>query len=278
MTASPRILVAEDEPLLATHLLKLLQQAWPAALLLPVAPHGQAALEQALSDLPEVLFLDIQMPGLTGLALIEPLLDAWPETRPLPLIVYVTAYDQYAVSAFERAAVDYLLKPITLERLQQTVGRLQSQLGLQEQARRQTPEDARTSSLMQLSMAQIQQWQQLWQPASGNTQPLLRYISASVGKQTHLIPIEDVLYFEAADKYVRVVTQQNETLIRTPLKDLLPQLDAAQFWQIHRAVVVQAAAISHTLRDENGKLTLSLKQRPERLPVSRLYAERFKSM
>ncbi|RCS57519.1 LytR/AlgR family response regulator transcription factor [Parvibium lacunae] len=278
MTATPRILVAEDEPLLATHLLKLLQQAWPAALLLPVAPHGHAALEQALSDLPEVLFLDIQMPGLTGLALIEPLLDGWPETRPLPLIVYVTAYDQYAVSAFERAAVDYLLKPITLERLQQTVGRLQSQLGLQEQARQQTPEDASTSSLMQLSMAQIQQWQQIWQPASSNGQPLLRYISASVGKQTRLIPIEEVLYFEAADKYVRVVTQQDETLIRTPLKDLLPQLDATQFWQIHRAIVVQAAAISHVQRDENGKLTLSLKQRPERLPVSRLYTERFKSM
>ena len=272
MTISPRILIAEDEPILATHLTQMLLQAWPTCVLLPIAPDGCAALEQARCHLPDVLFLDIQMPGISGLDVVEPLIEDWPNHRAFPLIVYVTAYDQYAVMAFERAAVDYLLKPVTAARLAQTVERLQARL----QERKVV--DINESWLP--SAQQIQQLQRLLFTNGNNIShpSYLQHITASVGKQTRLIPIAEVLYFETADKYIRVVTAREETLIRTPLKDLLPQLDPQQFWQIHRGIAVQALALSHVQRDEAGKMYLFLKDRPERLPVSRLYAERFRAM
>jgi DNA-binding LytR/AlgR family response regulator len=270
----PTALIAEDEPLLAAALQHELQRAWPELQLLPTAPHGLAAVELALQHGPDVLFLDVRMPGQTGLDAAAELAERWedeaPPGRAFPSLVFVTAYDQYAVQAFEAQAVDYLLKPVLPERLARTVQRLQQHM-LQTSAQAgPVPE------------ALLQQLQALLAPAPAAATPRLQIIQASAGSSLHMLPIGDVLVFEAADKYVRVLTAENanvpELLIRTPLKDLLPQLDPDAFWQIHRGTVVRASAIARVQRDEAGKLWLHLRQRPERWAISRLFAGRFKGM
>ncbi len=262
-------LIAEDEPLLATALQAELARAWPQLQIVARVGHGAAAVEQALALRPQVLFLDIRMPGQSGLEAAAELAEEWPGGVPFPALVFVTAYDQYAVQAFEAQAVDYLVKPVQAERLARTVQRVQALLG----QRMQAPADAPSDAALAHTMSQLRA---LLAPTA-SAEPL-RVIQASVGQQIRVVPVDDVVVFEAADKYVRVLTADSELLIRTPLKDLLPQLDASVFWQVHRGTVVRASAIHSVHRDEAGKLHLQLRQRSERWPVSRLYASRFRAM
>jgi len=265
-------LIAEDEPLLAADLQAELLRLWPALRIVASVTHGVAAVEQALALRPQVLFLDIRMPGLSGLEAAQALAEDWPDDgTPFPLIVFVTAYDQYALQAFEHAAVDYVLKPVQPERLAQTCARLQAVLRSRGEGL-PTPQPALEAAVEQLRglLGAVAQ-------AAPHTEPL-RVIQAGVGAAIHMVPIEQVLYFEAADKYVRVITADREHLIRTPLRELLPQLDPQRFWQIHRGTVVRGDAIATAVRDDAGKVVLTLAGHADRLTVSRLYAHRFKAM
>ena len=271
-------LIAEDEPLLAAALQAELARLWPELQVLASVGDGHSALAQALALQPDVLFFDIRMPGLSGLDAAAALADAWdtttPGAKPFPALVFVTAYDQYAVQAFEAQAVDYLLKPVQPERLMKTIQKLQQSLASKRPAA--TDFEATLTQLRSL----------LAMPSSASSPPSppnppapwLQHIQASVGSAIHLVPLPEVLYLEAADKYVRVLTAKREYLIRTPLKELLPQIDPARFWQIHRGTVVNHHCVESALRDDQGRLSLSLRGRPERLAVSRLFAHQFKAM
>ncbi len=263
-TTHPTALIAEDEPLLAQCLQQDLQTLWPELQVLAVAPHGQAAVEQALSLKPTICFLDIRMPGMTGLEAARAMAEDWPDEgqQALPLMVFVTAYDQYALQAFDQAAVDYVLKPVQIERLAQTVERLKSRLA-------QAPVE------MDQTLAQLRHLLTTQAPAAT---PPLRMLQAAVGSTIHMVPVDDVLFFEAADKYVRAVTAEKEHLLRISLRELLPQLDTNAFWQIHRGVIVRASGIERAVRDEVGKLTLHLRGSKEQLTVSRMYAHLFKGL
>jgi DNA-binding LytR/AlgR family response regulator len=227
---------------------------------------GAAAVQAALEHRPDILFFDIRMPGLGGLEAAAELADAWPHDVPFPALVFVTAYDQYAVQAFEAQAVDYVLKPVQPQRLARTVDKVKQVLAQREHQ----------GSDLEATLGQLRHLLQA-APAAA-PQPQLKVIQAGVGSSIRLVPVEEVLFFEAADKYVRVVCPDHEVLIRTPLKELVPQLDAQLFWQVHRGTVVRATAIESVHRDEAGKLHLALRGRKERLPVSRLYAHLFKAM
>jgi DNA-binding LytR/AlgR family response regulator len=268
-------LIAEDEPLLAQALQAELARAWPELRVLATVGDGASAVTQALALRPEVLFFDIRMPGLGGLEAAAELADAWPADSAFPALVFVTAYDQYAVQAFEAQAVDYLLKPVQPARLQKTVSKVQTAL-----AGRDSPainSGANLSHSLDQALGQLRHLLAAGQAPAGAGGPL-KVIQASVGSSIRMVPVTEVVYFEAADKYIRVLTAGHEYLIRTPLKELLPQLDPQLFWQIHRGTVVQAGAIDSVHRDEAGKLTLSLRGRPEKLAVSRLYSQQFRAM
>jgi DNA-binding LytR/AlgR family response regulator len=272
----PTALIAEDEPLLAQALRTELAAAWPELEVITTVGDGRSAVREALARLPHVLFLDIRMPGLDGLAAAAELADAWPaDEAPMPQLVFVTAYDEYAARAFDAQAIDYVLKPVQPERLRRTVARLQKALDARD-APAQTPDDALANTLAQ--------WQKVLaaaQPGGTGAAPL-KLIAASEagssGNSVRMVPIDEVLYFEAADKYVRVLTPGREYLIRTPIRQLLPQLDPQVFWQVHRAVVVRSDAIDSVHRDESGKQHLTLRGRTEKIPVSRLYAHLFRAM
>jgi DNA-binding LytR/AlgR family response regulator len=211
------------------------------------------------------------MPGQSGLDAATALVDTWDtQAKPFPALVFVTAYDQYAVAAFEAQALDYVLKPVQTVRLQKTVSKLQ--LALADKAPSAINFEATMSQLRGLmdSVAGASHAQQSVQP--------LTVIQASVGTSIRMVPVAEVLYFEAADKYVRVLTASHEYLIRTPLKELIPQLNPNSFWQIHRGTLVNAGTIDSVNRDESGKLSLALRGRSEKLAVSRLYAHLFKAM
>jgi DNA-binding LytR/AlgR family response regulator len=260
-------LIAEDEPLLAAALHADLARLWPQLRVVAQAGDGHQALEQALALKPALCFLDIRMPGLSGLEVARALAEDWPDGgATFPLLVFVTAYDQYAIQAFDAQAVDYLLKPVQPERLAHCVQRLQRTL-----ATRGDAAAAMGTALQQLRGL-------LGAPGAAPAAPRLQVIQAQVGNTVHLMPIQDVIYFEAADKYVRVVTAEREHLIRLSLRELLPQLDPAQFWQVHRGTVVQARCIASARRDESGKAFLTLRGRPEVITASRLYAHLFKGM
>lgn len=263
---TPTALIAEDEPLLAAHLQAELAVLWPELQVLASVGDGESAWRSALALAPQVCFLDIRMPGASGLEAAQVLADEWPEDQPFPLLVFVTAYDEYALQAFEAQAVDYLLKPLNRERLAACVQRLRKTLA----ARPAQPDTGLQTALDQLRA--------LMQAQPGAAQPRLEVIQVGIGQAVHLVPVDEVLYFEAADKYLRVVTAEREHLIRLSLRELLPQLDGQRFWQVHRGTVVQARAIASAWRDEAGRLSLQLHHRPERLAVSRLYAQRFKAM
>jgi DNA-binding LytR/AlgR family response regulator len=286
---TPTALIAEDEPLLATALQAELAAVWPALRVLATVGDGHSAVAQALALQPDVLLFDIRMPGQTGLEAAAELADAWPAEgpKPFPALVFVTAFDQYAVAAFDTQAVDYVLKPVQRERLHKTAQKVQR--ALETRALDAAARTARSEPPHAPSARQLAQLAALLAQAPGSAAPpptpKLAVIQASAssaqGAALVMVPVEQVLYFEAADKYLRVVTPERELLIRTPLKDLLPQLDGQRFWQVHRGTVVRADAIGSATRDENGKLWLHLHahhQRPERLAVSRLYAHRFKAM
>ncbi len=280
---SPSALIAEDEPLLAKALQAELARAWPVLRVVAAVGDGASAVREALRLRPEVLFFDIRMPGMSGLDAAVALADAWdtagPDARPFPALVFVTAYDQYAVQAFEAQAIDYVLKPVQAARLQKTVAKVQ--LALASHSQEAINFEATLAQLRALTLAL---------PAPGrppgdsaarrpSVPPArLTVIQASVGSHIHMVPVDEVMRFEAADKYVQVFTAQHEYLIRTPLKDLLPQLDGAVFWQIHRGSVVRASQIKVVTRDEAGKLWLQLRGQTLKHAVSRLYAHLFKAM
>jgi DNA-binding LytR/AlgR family response regulator len=264
---NPTALIAEDEPLLAQALRAELARAWPELSVVAQVGDGESAVAQALALRPAVCFLDIRMPSLTGLQAAEALTEDWPNEAPFPLLVFVTAYDQYALQAFEAQAVDYLVKPVEAARLSACVQRLQARLRERE-AQPGAPLEGMLGQLRHL----------LGQAAPATAAQRLDVIQAGVGNTVHMVPVSEVLYFEAADKYVRVVTAEREHLIRLSLRELLPQLDVSLFWQVHRSLVVRASAITTAVRDESGKVFLQLRGRPERLTASRLYAHLFKGM
>ena len=284
----PRALIAEDEPLLAAALQQDLARAWPELQVVAVVGDGRSAARQTLALRPDVLFFDIRMPGQSGIEAAAELADAWPDDLPFPALVFATAYDQYAVQAFEAQAVDYLLKPIQADRLARTVAKVQGLLAQRASAATGAPPSAPSAVLpspeLEATMAQLRAL--LGAPGVGTAPAAaptaaatrLSVIQASHGTQIHMVPVAEVVYFEAADKYVRVLTAEREYLIRTALKELIEQLDPQEFWQVHRSTLVRATHIATVTRDEAGKQHISLRGRPERLPVSRLYAHLFKAM
>ncbi len=263
---NPRALIAEDEPLLATGLKAALAAVWPELEVVAIAPNGLEALRLIEAERPDVAFLDIRMPGLTGLEVATELADRLDEGSPVPALVFVTAYDEFAVKAFELAAVDYLLKPVSAERLGRTVERLKESLAAK----------GGTANADDLAMLvrRLQGVVGAQTPAGGEP---LRIIRAAVGNTVRMVPVEEVCYFQAADKYTSVVTRDAELLIRTPLKELLAQLSPERFRQIHRGTIVNLAEVAAATRDESGRLSVRLKHRRESLPVSRVFAELFRS-
>ena len=253
-----RGVIAEDEELLRTALSSLLKEAWPQLQIVAECEDGASALESIAELQPDVAFLDIRMPGLTGIEVARGLADASPRTQ----VVFVTAYDQYAIDAFEQGAIDYLLKPITRERLLATVQRIQAR------AAAGHPDGATLEALLRhLSAREM--------PAS---KPPLVWITASAGKDTRLIMVDDVAYFQADNKYTTVMTAEGESLLRTPLRELLDSLDAATFKQIHRSTIVNMKAVASVSRDDTGRGRLKLKNRPETLTVSQPFMSLFRTM
>jgi DNA-binding LytR/AlgR family response regulator len=267
MTATA--LIAEDEPLLAQALQAELARAWPALQIVATVGDGDAAVAQALRLQPDVLLLDIRMPGQTGLQAAAELAEEWPEGVPFPALVFVTAFDAYAVEAFEAQAVDYVLKPVQPERLARTVRRVQQVLAQRRPV---------AGAFDEATLARLRALLNASDAPTGAAPARLQVIPASVGQGIRMVPVGEVLVFEAADKYVRVLTADSEVLIRTPLKELMPQLDPAVFWQVHRGTVVRADAIDSVTRNEAGRLSLRVRGRREALAVSRLYADRFRAM
>jgi DNA-binding LytR/AlgR family response regulator len=259
MSLGPSYIIAEDEPLLSRAFAAQLAEHWPGARCVAIAANGQEALAAADRFSPDVAFLDVRMPRCDGLEAARQLCL---KGRP-PLIVFVTAYDAYALQAFDTAAVDYLLKPVETERLVKCIERLTARLG---QATEQSSVAQMASRIAQLLGNGV------------GSKETLRYVRAGAGATVKLIPVQEVLWFDAQDKYVTVVTREGDSVIRTSLRDLLAQLDAEVFWQIHRGTVVNSQHILHARRDELGHLTLLLKGRKEELPVSRQFAHLFKQM
>ena len=251
----PRALIADDEPHLAQYLKTQLATLWPELEILPLARDGEAAAARIAAEAPDIAFLDIQMPGLSGLEVAQGIEGS---TR----VVFVTAYDEYALQAFEAAALDYLLKPLKTERLARCVERLRAALAAP------APEpDAQLARVLQ----------QLSPPAPAAV-PRLRWLRASQGELTHQIDVQQVRYFHADDKYTVVQTGEAEYLIRTPIVELLPQLDPEQFLQVHRSTIVNMAHLAGTRRDAASRLFLRIREHERELPVSRAYVHLFKSM
>lgn len=274
MNTPATALIAEDEALLAQALQRELTTLWPALRVLATAGDGLSAVQLSLQHRPDVLFFDIRMPGQTGLEAAAELANEWPEDHPFPLLVFVTAYDQYALAAFDAQAVDYVLKPVRADRLAQTVTRLQNALC-------QRQPGPGTAAQLDPVLSQLRALLSAPTTATQAEAPLqrLQLLQASVGQQLRMVPVADVLHLQAADKYVRVFTTDgSEVLLRTPLKELMQRLDAQVFWQIHRGSVVRATAIESVTRDVSGRLSLRLKGQPDPLSVSRLYAHLFKAM
>lgn len=250
--------VAEDETLLRKALLEQLGKAWPELRIVAECEDGASALEAIAEHRPDVAFLDIRMPGLTGLDVAA----ALPEVSPATQVVFVTAYDQYAIDAFERGAIDYLLKPIAADRLAATVQRLQARAAA-------GPADSATLAALV---------RQLGSSLSPRAQPPLNWVTASAGRETRLILLDDVAYFRADNKYTTVMTGDGEALLRTPIRELLEVLDPAVFKQIHRSTIVNIKAIASIVRDDTGRGVVRLRQRPETLTVSQPFMALFRNM
>lgn len=260
MTTAPTALIADDEEAPRAQLLAALRQAWPELDVVAECANGVDAWDAWLAHEPTVCLLDIQMPGLTGIEVARRIAQGGGQTQ----VVFVTAYGDHALAAFEAGALDYVMKPVEPQRLAQTVARLKSRLA--------QPASVDAAALQTL----------LGQLASQVRRPApLRTIQASVGREVRLIRVEDVVYFEADARYTRVVWSgadgDGEALIRTPLKELLAQLDAERFWQVHRSVIVNQACIAAAHRVDEGVMTLALRGRDERLPVSRHFQGLFKA-
>lgn len=275
---SPVALIAEDEPLLADALRAMLAQAWPELQMLPVAHDGTSAIAAIAQSQPDVVFLDISMPGATGIEVAQACARL---SRP-PQIVFVTAFDRFALDAFDAAAVDYLLKPVVPERLARTVARLRERLA--------APTDDTLSKLLATLRTHLDAGE-VRPPESSRTMPAgqldqngqhsreyLQFVRASVRDEIRIVPVEEICFFEAADKYVVVATVEGDLLIRTSLRELLPQLDPSRFWQVHRSTVVNVGEVVSAQHTPLGRLTLKLKRRKDRVAVSRQYAHLFRQM
>jgi len=245
----PTALLAEDEPMLRAQLRARLTQAWPELAVAAEAENGEQALALYETLKPDIAFLDIRMPVKSGLDVAAALDGACH-------VVFITAYDEYAVTAFEQGAVDYVLKPATSERIAKVVERLKQRL-------ERPPAD------LSAILAQLR---------ARDAGAPLRWIKASLGASMRLIAVDDVYYFQAEDKYTKVVTADGEPLIRKTIKELFDELDAEVFWQIHRATIINVRAIARVERDHRDQPLIVLKQRPERLTVSRTFAHLFKAM
>jgi len=268
-STAPRAVIADDERLLREQLRARLAEVWPELVIVGEAKNGNEAVALVESERPELVFLDIRMPGMNGIeaaraiaALPADDADGWPGAE----IVFITAYDQYAVEAFEQGVVDYVLKPAERERLQLTVERLRRRLA------DRAPGDAPDSSGMQRLL------QKLADKVSPGAAPRLRWIQATVGSSIQMIPVEEVLFFISDEKYTRVQTATVEALIRKPIKELVDELDAETFWQIHRSTLVNARMIAGVSRDLRGRQLVAVRGHPEKLEVSRSYAGLFKGM
>jgi DNA-binding LytR/AlgR family response regulator len=256
----PTALIADDEPLLREALEGMLARAWPELEIVAQARNGREAIDKFEAQRPDICFLDVHMPGTTGV-------EAARHIGRRAHLVFVTAYDQYAVQAFSQGVLDYLVKPVEPARLAETVTRLQERLRAAEPA-------LNTEELLKLLAANLQR---------GTASEPLRWVRASVGATVRLIPVEDIDFLRSEEKYTRVAWrddsgQAREAVIRIPLKDLVPQLDAAQFAQVHRSAVVNLRAISHVTRGANETADIHLKGRDEVLPVSRSYLHLFRQM
>jgi DNA-binding LytR/AlgR family response regulator len=254
-----KAVVAEDEALLRGDLLSLLHGAWPELEVVAACEDGGSALEAIETHRPEVAFLDIRMPRLTGLEVATAAAEASPSTQ----VVFVTAYNQYAIDAFERGAVDYLLKPIAPDRLAATVRRLKERIA----------SGARGGADLVAIIDQLRAGLR-----AENRRAPLDWITASIGKETRLILVDDVAYFKSDEKYTTVVTATGEALIRKPLRELLEVLDPATFKQIHRSTIVNMKAVEAITRDDSGRGAMRLRNRPETLAVSLTYMALFRNM
>ncbi|HSQ71973.1 MAG TPA: LytTR family DNA-binding domain-containing protein [Rubrivivax sp.] len=255
----PTALIADDEDLPRAELRRMLATAWPELVVVAECEHGPAAVEAIDEQRPDIAFLDIRMPGLSGL-------DVARAASGRCHTVFTTAYDSHAIAAFDAGAVDYLLKPVAAERLAQTVARLKERL----QSATGAPA---LDTLVDRLAAQLQQ-----RPAGGAGRTPLRWVSASVGDTIKMFGIDEILFFQSDEKYTRVVTAGDEAHVRKTLKEIAEGLDADEFWQVHRGVIVRASAIARAQRDELGRITLQLRQHAEKLAVSQAYAWRFKPM
>jgi DNA-binding LytR/AlgR family response regulator len=246
--ASPRAILAEDEPLLREELAELLASLWPELEIAAQAADGIATLQALEKYAPDIVFLDINMPGLNGLEVAR-------HASGRCHVVFVTAYDQHTLAAFEQGAADYVLKPVHAARLATTVARLKERIG--------RPAPALEGLLREIGARE---------------RGFLRWINASQGQTVRVITVEDICYFQADSKYTRVVTAEGESLIRKPIKELSQELDPASFWQIHRSTIVNVHAIAGVVRDLRGRTQVRLKRREELLPVSDAYTQRFRQM
>lgn len=278
MSSSPiRAVLADDERLMREQLRSRLAEVWPELNIVAEAKNGLEAVELTREHKPDLVFLDIRMPGLTGVDAarqIAQMGDDGPEDDSwlVPEIVFITAYDQYAVEAFEQGVADYVLKPAERERLQLTVARIKKRLAQREGGPAGEAGDgaAPLQQLLHKLSAQL---------GPGGAKPnYLQWIQASVGQAIQMIPVEDVLFFISDEKYTRVQTAKLEALIRKPIKELVDELDPQRFWQIHRSTLVNARAIDGVTRDFRGRQLVGVKGLPEKLEVSRSYTHLFKGM
>ena len=269
MMTPPRAVLADDERLMREQLRARLAEVWPELQLVAEAKNGSEAVALVAQHRPDIVFLDIRMPGLTGVEAAKQIAQMEvADDELLPEIVFITAYDQYAVEAFEQGVADYVLKPAERERLAVTVERIKKRLALR-QADEAAPAGAPLQQLLQQLSAKMS-------PAGAPQR--LQFIQASVGSAIQMIPIDDVLFFISDEKYTRVQTATVEALIRKPIKELLDELDPQQFWQIHRSTLVNVKAIGGVTRDFRGRQIVSVKGHKEQLEVSRSYLGLFKGM
>jgi DNA-binding LytR/AlgR family response regulator len=247
------VLIAEDEQPQRLSLQKMLQELMPEAAIVAVCEDGLSALEAMQKFQPSLALLDIRMPGLSGLEVAR---TASLNTQ----IIFTTAYDEYAIKAFETGAIDYLLKPIKPERLQQAIERVRERFRV-----KAAPDIANLMDALETKLR-------------ANPNKSIKWVTANVGDTVKMFSIDEVLFFQAQDKYIRVVTHSDEAIIRTPLKELISSLDPDIFWQVHRSVVVRVSAIDRVRKDELGHFSLYLKDRNETLPISSAFQSRFRGM
>ena len=277
-TPAPRAVIADDERLMREQLRTRLAEVWPELQVVAEARNGLEAVEMVREHRPEVVFLDIRMPGATGVEAARQIAQLPPpegaegdeaDDALLPEIVFITAYDQYAVEAFEQGVADYVLKPAERERLALTVQRIRQRLAARADGSVDAPPGPHLQALLHQLSARLN---------PGQAPQYLQWIQATVGQSIQMIPVEEVLFFISDEKYTRVQTAQVEALIRKPIKELVDELDPRAFWQIHRSTLVAVKAIAGVTRDFRGRQIVSVKGHGEKLEVSRSYTGLFKGM